>query len=381
MYLISTTVAVMVFYSFYAIAFNKQFLALMFAHGSVAAAFITSAIIVALFSVIFIWYSNNYFIRTRKKEFGTYSLLGMTKRQIAKMIFYENFSLGLLSLLAGISLGLTFSKLFGMLLVYAMGEQANVKFQIVPQALETTAIVFLILFFVNALFGYALIYRFKLVELFRADKEGERIPKGSILATVIALLLIGSGYYLAWNHGHSIILLAVPILLLVVPGTYILFNNGIVYFIGMLRRRKSSYYRGINLISISQLLFHIKGNARMLATIATLSAVTISAVGTSFTLYMGNSDITKVRDPFSLLYHDNPVVEKAVEQWLGSNPTIGVESIDHLRLLKAKVEVHGTSGGPNTVSAYVMSESQYAQVVTHQHLDVVRKRQTVPTWF
>lgn len=371
-YLLSNAVAVMLFYCFYAIALNEQFVELGDIHGTVKIAFSVSAIIVAVFSVVFIWFSSNFFIRTRKKEIATYSLLGMTKGQIARMFFYENLLLGLCSMVAGLAIGIMFSKLFGMLLVYVMGQTAQVEFKFVPLALETTMLVFFILFLLNALHGYSLIYRFKLVELFQADKEGEQIPKGSIPATIFAILLIAVGYYLALFQGRSIAVLAIPILLLVIPGTYILFNNAIVFLIGLMRKRKNFYYRGVNLIGISQLFFRIKGNSRMLATIATLSAVTITAVGASFTLYMSFGAIVKDRVPYSLLYKDNSIVDNTVNESLLLHPEAGVESVDHLRLLNAKVAVKAQNGQINLVTVNVMSESQYQQVVKHQQLDVVQ---------
>lgn len=366
-YLLSTTVAVMIFYIFYAIAFNQDFVALSNAHDSVKIAFVSSAVVVAVFSIAFVWFSSNFFIRTRKKEIGTYSLLGMTKKQIARMFFYESLTLGLFSLVTGVILGVIFSKLFGMLLIYMMGQTTQIRFEIVPMALEVTSIVFFGLFLLNALHGYSLIYRFKLIELFRADKEGERVPRGSILQTIISLLLIFSGYYLAWYHGREIVILAIPILILVIPGTFMLFNNAIVFLIHLLRQRKQIYFRGVNLIGISQLLFRIKGNARMLAIIATLSAVTISAVGTSITLYLGNEEMTQNRMPYSLLYEDNPSVEQVVAKQLTAHPEAEVQSVDHLRLLKATAEISRNSSRPTPVDVYVISAGQYRQAAVHQN--------------
>lgn len=249
-----------------------------------------------------------------------------------------------------------------------MGQTAQIKFEIVPLALETTGIVFFCLFLLNALHGYSLIYRFKLVELFRADKEGERVPRGSIIVTIISLLLIVSGYYLAWTHGREFKAVAIPILLLVIPGTFMLFNNTTVFLIHLLRQRKNLFFRGVNLIGISQLLFRIKGNARMLAIIATLSAVTISTMGASLTLYLGNAEITQAKMPYSLLYQDNPAIEQAVMQYLHHHPEAGVQSVDHLNLLKATAEMSFNTNPPIPVGVYVISASQYRQAVIHQNL-------------
>ena len=374
-YLLSTTVAVMIFYVFYTIAYNKQFVELSKDIGKLSLAFTSSAMIVALFAVMFIWYSNNFFVRTRKKEIATYSLLGMTKRQIARMIFYENLSLGLLSLAVGIGLGILFAKLFAMLLIFMMGAQAQVEFAIVPQAIKTTTSVFLILFLLNSLQGYTIIYRFKLVQLLQAEKEGEKIPKASLPAALLALLLIGAGYYMAWFRGFAIASLAIPILVLVIAGTYILFNSAVVFLIRLLRQRKGAYYRGVNLVSTSQLFFRIKGNARMLATIAILSAVTLTAVGTSFTLFAGNAAIMRLNFPYSMLYPDTLLLDKQIPAFLKLHPEAGVQSVDHLQLLPASVEAAPPGKKKYAVNAYIISQSQYRNVVSHQGLD---RLQTIP---
>ena len=109
-YLLSQTFSVMVFYVFMAIYYNRQFFQLSQDSIKVMVLFRSSAIIVALFSIMFVWYSNGFFVRSRTKELGTYALLGMERRQIAWLLFLENITLGLLSLVAGIGLGSLFSR-------------------------------------------------------------------------------------------------------------------------------------------------------------------------------------------------------------------------------------------------------------------------------
>ncbi|EET85444.1 protein of unknown function DUF214 [Clostridium carboxidivorans P7] len=131
MYLVSAVFSVMIFYIFCSIAFNDVFVKLADNKPTVKLIFKASAIIVALFSFIFIWYSNSFFLKNRKREIGIYSMIGMEKKQIAKMLFYENLIIGSLSIVCGIILGVMFSKYFSLMLIYLMRETLNIKFAIV----------------------------------------------------------------------------------------------------------------------------------------------------------------------------------------------------------------------------------------------------------
>ncbi len=142
-----------------------------------------------IFVAVFIIYSNGFFTRKRKKEVGLYSLLGIRKRQIGKMLFYENMLMGLMSLVIGIAIGSVLSKLFLELLVNMMGLNLNVHFEVPMAAIIDTAIIFFVIILYTSLQGYRLIYRFKLIELFRAEREGEAMPKGSVIMALISVFL------------------------------------------------------------------------------------------------------------------------------------------------------------------------------------------------
>ncbi|HBQ86951.1 MAG TPA: ABC transporter permease, partial [Syntrophomonas sp.] len=162
-YFFSMVFSIVVFYIFTSIQYNDQVVQiigkrthLMLNVGSIS---------VAVFSAIFMGYSNSFFTRKRKKEIGLYSLLGLQKRQVARMLFYENLVMGMVALFIGIAAGSLFSKLFVMLFFRLMGHFVQVYFAISPQAILNTIMVFLIIFMVISLHAYSLIYRFKLVDL------------------------------------------------------------------------------------------------------------------------------------------------------------------------------------------------------------------------
>lgn len=275
-----------------------------------------------IFVAVFIIYSNGFFTRKRKKEVGLYSLLGIRKRQIGKMLFYENMLMGLMSLIIGIAIGSVLSKLFLELLVSMMGLKLNVHFEVPMAAIVDTAIIFFVIILYTSLQGYRLIYRFKLIELFRAEREGEAMPKGSVIMALISVFLIGSGYFLALMYMKAVMyadfmVVALYILLATVAGTYLLFMFFTVFILKRARNNKSAFYNGMNMVTTSQLLYRIKGNAKSLATIAILSAVTLTAVGTSVTMYYNTFTQSKVAAPYSYSYEKkDEALDKKVNEIL-----------------------------------------------------------------
>jgi len=217
--------------------------------------FKAAAIVIAIFVAIFIWYSNSFFIRKRKKEIALYSLLGIRKRQIGTMLFYENIVMGIAALCAGILIGSLLSKLFIMLLVSLMGFSANIEFMIPSKAVLNTAVVFIILFLITSIHGYRLIYRFKLIELFKAENQGERVPKTSVFLSLVSVLLIGGGYFIYTKALSSFGVFAILITLaLTIIGTFMLFSSLTLLIIALSKKNKRRYYKGINMIGTSQLL-------------------------------------------------------------------------------------------------------------------------------
>ncbi|TGA99409.1 ABC transporter permease [Sporolactobacillus shoreae] len=306
LYFASMIFSVMIFFTFVSIQFNHQ--VAQAASVKIDTSFKGASIVLIIFVAIFIWYSNSFFTKQRKKEVGLYALLGLRKKQIGRMLFYENLILGLLSLIIGMLIGMLLSKFFVMILVKLMDTAVNVSFSISSQAILETTIVFLLIIFLASLDGYRLIYRFQLIDLFRAERVGDKAPRVSALQSLLAVVLISGGYWMAlqslnsklWHLG--LLPVALMILFCVITGTFLLFRSLTVYFLKRSKRHKTHYYRGTNMISTGQLFYRIKGNARVLTVIATLSAITLCAVGTSFSIYYEAGKYAKESMPFSYAY-------------------------------------------------------------------------------
>ncbi|EEM57419.1 Efflux ABC transporter, permease protein [Bacillus thuringiensis serovar monterrey BGSC 4AJ1] len=314
--------SIVIYFTFKALQYNSQMEKAAEASKKISGAFQVSSVMLIIFVAVFIIYSNGFFTRKRKKEVGLYSLLGIRKRQIGKMLFYENMLMGLMSLIIGIAIGSVLSKLFLELLVSMMGLKLNVHFEVPMAAIVDTAIIFFVIILYTSLQGYRLIYRFKLIELFRAEREGEAMPKGSVIIALISVFLIGSGYFLALMYMKAVMyadfmVVALYILLATVAGTYLLFMFFTVFILKRARNNKSAFYNGMNMVTTSQLLYRIKGNAKSLATIAILSAVTLTAVGTSVTMYYNTFTQSKVAAPYSYSYEKkDEALDKKVNEIL-----------------------------------------------------------------
>ncbi|MFC4619808.1 FtsX-like permease family protein [Camelliibacillus cellulosilyticus] len=306
-YFVSMIFSILIYYTFTSLEYNSQIKAASDASKKIASAFQFSSVLLILFVAVFIIYSNGFFTRKRKKEVGLYSLLGLRKKQIGKMLFYENLAMGIVSLIIGILLGALLSEVFLVLLLKLMHLNLHVRFEVPLAAILNTAIVFLIIILYTSFQGYRLIYRFKLIELFHADKKGEAVPKGSIALALLSILLIAVGYYLASTFFHALDYIPsqmLPFLIIgvTVLGTYLLFRCFSVALLKFTKKRKRTFYNGMNMISTSQLLYHIKGNATTLASIAVLGAVTLCAIGTTATLYYHTYTDTAHQYPYSLSY-------------------------------------------------------------------------------
>ncbi|HDR8185817.1 TPA: ABC transporter permease [Bacillus thuringiensis] len=378
-YFASMIFSIVIYFTFKALQYNSQMEKAAEASKKISGAFQVSSVMLIIFVAVFIIYSNGFFTRKRKKEVGLYSLLGIRKRQIGKMLFYENMLMGLMSLIIGIAIGSVLSKLFLELLISMMGINLNVHFEVPMAAVIDTAIIFFVIILYTSLQGYRLIYRFKLIELFRAEREGEVMPKGSVIMALISVVLIGSGYFLALMYMKAVMyadfmVVALYILLATVAGTYLLFMFFTVFVLKRARNNKSAFYNGMNMVTTSQLLYRIKGNSKSLATIAILSAVTLTAVGTSVTMYYNTFTQSKVAAPYSYSYEKkDEALDKKVKEILAgekSNHPVTYES--EVEMIPVKGTFKGERADQVLNTHYNVTE-QY-QLISQSIFNTIAKR-------
>lgn len=288
MYFFSLSFSVFTAYTFFALMQNEYVLMAFTYDDRYKALLKGFGIIIMVFVMFFLISSNKSFIRARKKEISTYSLFGMTNGRIGKLLFLETMIVGTTALIIGILVGMFFSKLIAMILldISFASFTGDIKFTIAPKAAYITAAIFMSIFCVMGLSGLIVINKFELVDLFKAHKVSEGKSKGSVIALIVSLILIGSGYYLASSSNPIIVVKsAIPILLLVISGTYLFFWGGLPKVLSLMKNSKSNYYKGVNLIPVSAFSHRMRSIGTVMATIAVLSAVATTAIATGYTLY------------------------------------------------------------------------------------------------
>ncbi len=305
MYLFSMGFSVFTVYTFLALMQNAH-VKLAFQYDTRYQMLLLSfGVIILVFVLFFLISSNNSFIRARKKEISTYALFGMTNFRIGKLLFLETMMAGTATLAAGIGAGVFFSKLMAMFLLdlSLSNYTGDVSFTIDLKSIILTIFTFLIIFCLMGLSGLRVIHRFELVDLFKADKLSEGKFQGSVPVLLLSLALVAAGYLLASSSNPMVVVLgAIPVLVLVITGTYLFFWGGLPKVLGMIKRNKRIYYQGSNLISVSAVSHRMKSVASVMATIAVLSAVAVTAIATGFTLYANAERNTYSNTGFDLVY-------------------------------------------------------------------------------
>ncbi|ADK16063.1 Bacitracin export permease protein BceB [Clostridium ljungdahlii DSM 13528] len=327
-YFISTVTSVFILMIFYSIYYNHEIQLFSSSKVKVGAIFKAAAFVVIIFSAIFIGYANSFFIKNKKKEVAIYSLLGMKKKEIGTLMFFENIFLGILALIVGVPLGAFTSRFFLKILNVCMKSNKPIQYTFDIRAIVMTIFVFMIIFLLNSIKAYGIIYKFRLIELIHAAKEGEKKPKFSRVLALLSLIMVIGGYIgvLKMNlesGGAQMLYKGLLIMMLVVAGTYILFNNFIIYIFKLFEKNKKAYYKGENLIGVSQIIYRIKGNSNLLATIAVVSAVAITALCFTFSLNLTLNKVAPSGCPFSIMYQSgSQELNKKVEAVINNHKEI-----------------------------------------------------------
>lgn len=305
LYIIAMVFSVVVYYNFLSIRYNKQLLEVQSLNIYVKSLSEAVIILLLLFLIFFIWFSNSLFLKQMKKEIGIYAFMGVSNSEIALMFSIEIFFVGILSIVLGLFLGVLFSKLFMMLLVKVSILNVKINFYFSFKALIEAAATFMVLFILTSIKGYIDVIRSKLIELFNASRKEEEAPKVNYFKGVLSIALIGTAYYFMYDAygGKFGFNICVPIsLVLIVLGTYWLFNSFYLMIMKYFIKRKDILYNGINIVSFSNIAFRIKSEYKVLATVALLVTASITAFGTSYSIryFVENSD--KIQKPYTFSY-------------------------------------------------------------------------------
>lgn len=265
--------------------------------------------VITVFAVIFLFYTNSFLIKRRKREFGLFNILGMEKKHLSIVIALESIIVFLVSMVLGIGIGILLDKAFYLLIAKMLNASIALGFYISYQSIVNSIILFFIIFLLMYVFSLIQINLSNPIELLHGDQHGEKEPKTKWLLAIIGLICLGTGYYMSVSIQDPVTAFAffMVAVILVVIGTYMLFTAGSIVILKLLRKNKRYYYKTNHFISVSNMIYRMKQNAVGLGNICILSTMVLVMLSTTISLWVGMNDIIETRFPRDITVSINSV--------------------------------------------------------------------------
>lgn len=319
-------------------------------HESLGIVLGLGTVVIAIFSSVFIFYTNSFLMKRRKKEIGLFNILGMEKKHIACVLSAETLYTALISIGGGIGLGILFSKLFLLLMTKIMGYSVEFGFSVSVLGIASTAAVFCAIFFLALLYNLGRIHLSKPVELLSSSSVGEKEPKVKWPIALLGVITLAAGYILALKieTPTTAFLMFFAAVILVIIGTYCLFCACSIAVLKMLRKNKGFYYKLKNFTTVSGMMYRMKQNAVGLANICILSTMLLVTVSTTVSLYIGAEDSLRNEFPRDIIVRCSAIEEEdfdgICEEMRQSVVSCGGEMLDTIAY-RFDVYTVGRSGG------------------------------------
>ncbi len=317
--------------------------------------------ILVIFMFFFIWYSSNIFLKNRKKEIGIYTFMGLDSTTIGKIYFIEIMLIGLSSCLLGTGIGVALSKFFQMIVFKLAEFHIDITFNVTLNSILYTVLIFLGIFLFMSIKGFISIVRSNVIDLLNDSKKTEKMPKINwkiYIVSIISLALIIIGYYLILKDKMN----AFKTLLLVCVGTYGLFGTVLPVVFNFFLKRKAILYNGENIITINNLAYRLKKNYTTYATIAILTACTVTVLGTSVAMKASYGESDENNRLYSISF-SSPEEINNKEEIRGVLSSIGEEKYElNTEVLKAKETLKDVSAY-NNEDYVVLSYNQLVDIL------------------
>ena len=255
--------------------------------------------VIGFFAVIFLFYTNSFLVRRRKKEFGLYNILGMGKRNIARVMLWETLFIGAFSIAVGMALGVLFSKLAELVMVNIMSMDVTFGVTIDYKAIYYTVVLFAVIFFLILLNSLRQVHISNPIALLHSENAGEKPPKANWFFAVLGVLILGCAYYLAVTIKDPVTTLAAFFfaVIMVIVATYLIFISGSVAFCKILQKKKNYYYKTNHFVSVSSMSYRMKRNGAGFASICILCTMVLVMISSTVCLYLGKEDSLRERYP------------------------------------------------------------------------------------
>ncbi len=314
-FLLTVILMTAMFYSMCSVSRNPAFTE----EAAIAMVLSFGVYVIGIFALIFIFYTNSFLMKRRKRELGLYHILGLEKRHIAGIMTWETLILAFAGIAGGVAAGLLLDRLMFLIILKVFHYPISVAYHIESFALRTTPLVFAGIFVLVMFYNVHAIRRASAIELLKSENTGEREPKTRWFLALLGLVCMAAGYYIAVttdNVMDALTMLFIAVLL-VMAGTYLLFLTGSIALLKMLKKRKNYYYRTNHFVAVSGMIYRMKQNAVGLANICILSTGVLLVVSTTVSLYAGMKDIAATRFPTELaftFYESSPQQNDAMEK-------------------------------------------------------------------
>ena len=297
-YILSASGVAAVFYIMFYLA-SGSFLDGMVGGSAAAQTLSLGVYVIVVFALIFLFYCNSFLVRRRYKEFGLYSILGMNKRNITRVLIWETLFCALLSLAGGIVVGAILSKLAEMLMAHFLGGTADYAMHISLPAIEYMFIFFGVIFALILLNSIIRVMRMTATELVRSENYGEKPVKANPVLGIAGIVLLGAAYYLAVSIDQPVkaLMIFFAAVIMVIIGTYLIFIAGSVMLCRALQKNKRYYYKPNHFVSVASMTYRMKRNGAGLASICILATMVLVMISSTSCLYFGMLDTTNARYP------------------------------------------------------------------------------------
>ncbi|MCR5251645.1 MAG: ABC transporter permease [Lachnospiraceae bacterium] len=343
-YLLTCIGMVMMFYILASLSFSPAILG-MRSGDTVSIILVLGTIVIGIFSLLFLAYTNSFLIRRRNREFGLYNILGMNKGNISIIILLETLITALFTITAGVLLGILFSKLAELFLLRMSGADVDFLIRISPVSILASFIVFGAIFFLLLIVSLARVRLSNPLSLLKSEAAGEKPPKANLLLALAGVVILGLAYYFAVSIETPLSALALffAAVIMVIVATYLLFIAGSVALCRILQKNKNYYYKASHFVSVSSMAFRMKRNGAGLASICILATMVLVMISSTGCLYFGSEDALRGMQPYDM----------TATVFMDSAASCTSENAEALR----SIVLNETKGKEKNVAAYSFVET------------------------
>lgn len=322
-YIFTQTGMVMMYYIITFLQYSKSLEAIPTGYRTVRETLYLGGWVISVFAAIFLFYTNSFLIRRRKKEFGLYNILGMGKRNIMRILFWESLIISAISIAAGLAAGIGLSKLAELGLINIMQAEVSYTLSVSAESVILTAKVFGVISLLLFLNTVRQISFSNAISLLKSESVGEKPPKGNMFLGIAGVLILAAAYYIAVAISDPVMAMMMffVAVIMVIIGTYLLFISFSVLLCRLLQKNKKYYYKANHFVSVSSMVYRMKRNGAGLASICILATMVLVMISSTTSLYFGNDNMIKSRYP----------KEINTKIYLNSLEAMNDENLDYMR--------------------------------------------------